>query len=116
VGYLPENIILSREARNEVKGMYNSNAKTRKPTVCKGCGKQIKWVRGKGKDTKSVPVEPSGVYFLPSESGTPYVMADGKVQRGRPASDGILGYHKHDCPAFKPRVLSEREQAQRRWA
>ncbi len=96
--------------------MWNANHRTRRPTICKGCGKEIKWVRGKGPDAKAVPVEPRGIYFLPAEDGTPFVMSDGKTQRGKPASDGILGYRKHVCASLAPRPMSERELERRRWA
>jgi hypothetical protein len=96
--------------------MWNTYGKTRKPSICKGCGKEIKWVRGKGAGIKAVPVEPTGVYFLPDDDGTPFVMTDGNVRCGKPASDGILGYRKHVCAAFSPRPRSESELEQRRWA
>lgn len=96
--------------------MWNNNRSSRKPSYCKGCGKEIKWVRGKGANAKAVPVEPSGVYFLPTDSGTSYIMSDGKVRCGKPASDGILGYHKHVCESFTPRASSSRDLERRRWA
>ena len=86
----------------------------RKPSICKGCGATIKWVRGKGK--KAVPVEPNGMYFLPDETGSAFIMSNGAISYGRHASDGILGYQKHVCATFNKRVPTEKELAQRCWA
>ena len=85
------------------------------PSYCNGCGGEIRWVRGKGQKT-SVPVEPQGMYFLPTPDGTAFVMTNGRIQYGRIAADGILGYRQHACEAYSRRVLSEDDLARRCWA
>lgn len=96
------------------------NKKPKKKCYCAFCGKEIKWVRGKaesGEKAKTIPVEPRNVYFLPSPGGKSFISPDGNVRTGRESSDGLLGFHRHDCPVGPSRkALSEKELKARQWA
>lgn len=95
--------------------MYKS-VRTRAPSYCKGCGKEIRWVRGKGAGASAVPVEPRKCYYIPSANGTAFIMPNGKVNYGSPAQEGILGYTEHVCEMFMRKVLTDQEITQRCWA
>lgn len=92
------------------------NARTYKKSYCKGCGREIKWVKGRDWDAKAIPVEPHGCYYLPTEDGAPFIMSDGRINHGVIAPDGILGYRRHECERFARKILTERELVQRSWA
>ena len=91
--------------------MNQFKSRARKPSYCK-CGKEIKWVKGKGQ-AKAVAVEPQGIYFIPAEGGAPFVMSNGKINHGRVASDGLRGYRQHACEFFSRRVRTEDSRAER---
>lgn len=71
-------------------------------TPCRGCGKEIAFIKTvKG---KTMPVDPEPMYFIPSGGPNTYVMIDGSVQRGREPGIGDgepwIGYRSHfaTCP------------------
>lgn len=89
---------------------------TKKKHYCTFCGREIKWIRGKGA-AKAIPVEPRVFYFLPDPNGQPLISADGSERVGRIANDGLIGYHRHDCPMLPMKgSLSEKEIHSRQWA
>lgn len=74
-------------------------------TQCRGCGRDIAFIKTtKG---KSMPVNPTSVYFIPAGGPNNYVMIDGSVKRGREPGIGEketwIGYISHfaTCPAAK---------------
>ena len=90
-------------------------------TKCRGCGKEIAFIKTKA--GKSMPVDPEAVYFI-RDCGCLFVMPDGSTERGRladfeeKAAIGIpggaeIGYISHfaTCPAadqFRKKNKSER--------
>lgn len=90
--------------------------RTKKKSYCAYCGKEIKWVRQRGA-SKSTPVDPRCIYFLPDPNGQPLISSDGSERIGRIVNDGLLGYHRHDCPMLpRKSQLSEKERLARQWA
>lgn len=73
-------------------------------TPCRGCGKEIAFIKTvKGKTT---PVNPEPIYFIPAGGPNTYVMIDGSIQRGREPErmdrdKAMIGYRSHfaTCPA-----------------
>ena len=84
-------------------------------TACRGCGKEIAFIKTvKG---KTMPVDPEPMYFIPSGGPNTYVMVDGSVQRGHEPGIGDgepwIGYRSHFAsgPAadeFRKKHKSER--------
>ena len=78
--------------------------KLSRTTQCRGCGKDIAFIRTKA--GKSMPVDPEAVEFIQAGGPNTYVMIDGSIQRGRePKHDEEektkIGYRSHfaTCPA-----------------
>ena len=77
-----------------------------RPTKCRGCGKDILFIKTAA--GKSIPVDTEPIQFIPEEAYDKFVMMDGTVQRGQ-AHDGdeldaerfMIGYRSHfaTCPA-----------------
>ena len=82
----------------------------RKTVSCNGCGKPISFVRA---GETAIPVEPEGLYFVPTADGEKFILPNGSVQYGVRASDGLRGYKKHDCSGYKGRGLTEKEISKR---
>ncbi len=60
---------------------------------CRGCGKQILWVRtthGKG-----MPCNPEVICFTPAGGPETFVTPEGKVVRGKRMQHGEIGYISH---------------------
>ena len=53
---------------------------------CRGCGKQIAFI--KTEKGKTMPVDPEPEYFIPAGGPNTYVMIDGSIKRGRKPDDG----------------------------
>lgn len=71
---------------------------------CRGCGKEIAFI--KTEKGKTMPVDPEPMYFTPAGGPNTYVMIDGTIQRGRETEYGDkgsawIGYRSHfaNCPA-----------------
>ena len=71
---------------------------------CRGCGKEIAFI--KTEKGKTMPVDPEPMYFIPGGGPNTYVMLDGSIQRGRETEQGDrekawIGYRSHfaNCPA-----------------
>ena len=69
---------------------------------CRGCGQEIAFIKTvKG---KTMPVNPTSVYFVPAGGPNTYVMADGSIKRGREPGpmdqQTWIGYISHfaTCP------------------
>lgn len=86
-------------------------------TPCRGCGKEIAFI--KTKNGKSIPVDPEARYFLPGQGGGyTYILMDGETMRGKPTEESPyvpykIGYISHfaTCPAadsFRKKQKSER--------
>lgn len=79
----------------------------KRTTTCRGCGKQIAFIRTI--NGKSIPVDPDPVTFIPEDNYNKFVMMDGTVKRGREYDGDELdaqiylteGYRSHfaTCPA-----------------
>jgi hypothetical protein len=81
-----------------------SIARLSRATKCRGCGKDICFI--KTKNGKSMPVDPEPVEFQPEAAFDRFVMMDGTVERGLAVvmAYGIetkIGYRSHfsTCPA-----------------
>ena len=77
-------------------------AELRRLTTCKGCGKQIGFI--KTVNGKTIPVDPEPICFMPEEGYDKFVMMDGTMQRGRALEEAdktAIGYRSHfaTCPA-----------------
>lgn len=93
--------------------MYRTN---KKKCYCAFCHREIKWVRNK-ETSRSVPVEPDSICFIPDESGHQlFVDQNGDLRRGRMTPDGLRGYRKHNCPAMPIPVHNEKYLKSRQWA
>ena len=90
----------------------------KRTTTCRGCGKQIAFI--KTISGKSIPVDPERIAFIPETDYEKFVTEDGLVKRGGKASEGSkhympfeYGYRSHfaTCPAadsFRKKNKSER--------
>lgn len=89
-----------------------------KTAPCRGCGKEIAFI--KTEKGKTMPVNPESVYFITGGGPNTYVMADGRIQRGREPEwedQGIrpwIGFISHfaTCPAadsFRKKRKGERK-------
>ena len=72
-------------------------------TVCRGCGKPIRWFRTHG--GKKMPVDAEGILFIADRTGTEiFIRRDGSVTVGRRAErqddEAEIGYTSHfaTCP------------------
>ena len=81
-----------------------SMPKLSRTAPCRGCGKDIAFIRTKA--GKSMPVDADAVEFIPAGGPNTYVMIDGSIQRGREKhwddmENGMIGYRSHfaTCPA-----------------
>lgn len=69
----------------------------RPKTLCRTCGRPIKFVRRPG-TTESIAVETRMVGYVPDVNGLhEIVTGKGEVVRARLMSDGLLGYTRHHC-------------------
>lgn len=87
-----------------------------KLTTCRGCGKEIAFIKTKA--GKSMPVNPEAKYYVPDERGNAYVTIEGAVEKGREPErndpETRIGYISHfaTCPArdaFRKKTKSERK-------
>ena len=91
-----------------------------RPTTCRGCGKQILFIKTAA--GKSIPVDPERIAFVPETDYEKFVTDDGEVKRGGALSrknQGFrpveYGYRSHfaTCPAadsFRKKNKSERKK------
>ena len=94
----------------------------RRLTKCKGCGKEIGFI--KTLNGKSIPVDPEPISFLPEDEYEKFVMMDGTVKRGgvvegESSSEEPLqiGYRSHfsTCPmadSFRKKNKSQRVKSE----
>ena len=75
----------------------------RKTMPCRGCGKEIMFI--KTEKGKTMPVDPEMVYFIPDDRGSDtYIEPGGKLVRGREVNladkSSSIGYTSHfaTCP------------------
>jgi hypothetical protein len=68
-------------------------------TVCRKCGKPIRFIRKAG-DRNALAVDAAAVYYLPPDGRDreeTFINPSGNAVTGRRAPDGIKGYTMHDC-------------------
>lgn len=63
--------------------------------ICDRCGREIRFIRRKGK--KAMVVEKRSVFFIPDSSGELYFIHDGVMRRGSFSQDGLKGSILHSC-------------------
>lgn len=62
---------------------------------CYRCYKEVRFIRRK--KGRPIMVNANPVFFIPDDSGNSYMTSDGQFWRGRPASDGRIGFVIHNC-------------------
>ena len=95
----------------------------RRRTKCRGCGREIAFI--KTVNGKSIPVDPEPIRFLAEEENEKFVTADGEVKRGKSLDRrGLMitretetGYRSHfaTCPAaddFRKKNKKDRVRAE----
>ena len=81
----------------------NTIAKLSRVTTCRGCGREIAFI--KSVNGKSIPVDPEPLEFIPEAAYEKFVLMDGTVERGQAVekagrNETRIGYRSHwsTCP------------------
>ena len=94
----------------------NTMARLSRATKCRGCGREIAFI--KTINGKSIPVDPEPIEFIPELDYDKFVLMDGTVERGQAVekagrNETRIGYRSHwsTCPNaedFRKKNKSER--------